>query len=172
MEVQNEAVDCISEYDGFGCTEFSSIAYGKDHERMSVLSQGTSFYNRMRLDIAAIMDEVDFSILRASAKRQSATLGKHQTSHRFQLTTVDDYMRTTLTKPGKKEKKKLAPKPVTPSRLFTPRKEPPAVPAVKKSSSTSSIATPSIKPKKINWIRVEDIADIPEGLTFAPLSNH
>lgn len=171
MEIQNEAVDSLSEYDGFGCTEFSSIACGRDPERVSVYSQGNSFYNRMRLDIAAIMDEVDFSILRASAKRQGATLGKHSVSRQFQLTNVDDFMRNTLTKPEKKEKKKIAPKPVTQSRLFTPRKELITVPTVKKPSPNPSIANPSIKPKKIKWTRVEDITSIPEGLTFAPLLN-
>ncbi len=142
-----------------------------------------SFYNRMRLEVAQLMDQVDFGLLDKSALVRSKTTA--HTGKKFQLSTVDDFLKATV------KEKPIRTKPSGSQTLRTPSKSgsidssgrtpfifirpqgssKPAGSRQLKSDDRSEpprtkvLTRPQTTLNK-SWIRVDDIYEIPEGLPF------
>jgi hypothetical protein len=114
-----------------------------------------SFYNRMRLEIGELVESLDFTVLREGSRHQA-----RPSSHRpkFQLTSIDEFAKQTVPAPKKtlKRVKSAVLRPLSAKSVSTvkPSVLPPAV-------EPKPVAP---KKKKMQWIRVEDIREIPEGV--------
>jgi hypothetical protein len=126
-----------------------------EEDRLSVKTWGTvSFYARMRLEIAELMDELDFSVLNTRTKLSGSAKAK-SVHHRFELTPIEDFKKVIPVK--KPPVKRTVPTPaptVVSSTVSTPRPVTPPKP------------DPPKKPKKKTWIRVEDIDSIPNDIVL------
>ena len=127
-------------------------SFGED--RLSVKSCDTgSFYARMRLEIAELMDELDFSVLNSRTKLPGAA--KTKSIHRFELTPIEEFKKAIPVKKPPVRRTVHTPAPtVLSSTLNTPRAVTPPKP------------DPPKKPKKKTWIRVEDIDSIPSDIVL------
>ena len=135
------------------CSEFDL----KDPLKNSVTFENTrsneSFFNRMRLEIAELVESLDYSILREGSRNHA----KHSlTRPKFQLKFIEEF-----TKESTEVKKKSRPR-TLPSRPPSAR----SVSTVKASAIAPPVEPKSVPPKKkkLEWIRVEDITEIPEGV--------
>ena len=140
-----------------------------------------SFYNRMRIEIAELMESLDFSLLRVTRISAVAKKG-HGKIPNFQLAKIDNYLQETSQKVEANPKKSYSSHEVLPRTFCSTSssrqssiRQPPAGGRLFKEFRRPverDAATPQKtgKPKvPQSWIRIEDITEVPQGLFFEEL---
>lgn len=181
--------ESIEAYSGIGLSDTQEPVFFSVNTCLA--SGKDSFYNRMRLDIAELMDSVDFSLL-GEPRRPGVTQKCVSNNPKFQLSSLDDYLHETIktTRPPQKKpnvsrvQNSTTPILLTDSRhsmtsVGTPKsrvhksasipakggrlfKEPKNVSQSEESISQSNVK----KTTKRAWIRIEDIPEVPCDLHF------